>query len=273
MVPLVPLVTTFAKMSIQQAEKANKAAIQGRVTDPGAIGGWSQAAIDAGAKAAAVEAGRQSGDAPGIPGGDRGEVTSGSIAAAAASAMAKTDGRDAMDAMMDVIAAHEVDAEGAAKGTPGTQGPGTGVTVGGPITAEVDFSIADSGSDTAGSDTAGIGDGADGNATYICTASYNQDMITPSHFRSLSGYGARLRKQDPYLMRAYDSFGPFLASHVGKNKVMTGVAKYLTNYWKDIHKNNVLSTKHMIQLKASTYVLRPVVRFFGWVLIKFVDKK
>ena len=123
------------------------------------------------------------------------------------------------------------------------------------------------------SDTAGIGDGADGNASYICTASYNQAMITPSHFRSLSGYGARLRKQDPYLMRAYDSFGPFLASHVGKNKVMTGVAKYLTNYWKDIHKNNVLSTKHMIQLKASTYILRPVVRFFGWVLIKFVDKK
>ena len=129
------------------------------------------------------------------------------------------------------------------------------------------------GESSSGSDTAGIGAGADSNATYICTASYNQDMITPSHFRSLSGYGARLRKQDPYLMRAYDSFGPFLASHVGKNKVMTGVAKYLTNYWKDIHKNNVLSTKHMIQLKASTYVLRPVVRFFGWVLIKFVDKK
>jgi hypothetical protein len=145
-----------------------------------------------------------------------------------------------------------------------TEAPGPG---------EVGYDAGDMGHGDGGSDTAGIGDGADGNATYICTASYNQNMITPSHFRSLSGYGARLRKQDPYLMRAYDSFGPFLASHVGKNKVMTGVAKYLTNYWKDIHKNNVLSTKHMIQLKASTYVLRPVVRFFGWVLIKFVDKK
>jgi hypothetical protein len=113
--PLVPLATKLSTLSIKQTEKANKEAIQGRVTAPGANGGWSQGAIDAGAKAAATEAGRQPGDGAGIPGGDSGAVTSGSIAAAAASAMALADGRNAMDAMMDVIGAHQ--------GTPGTASP------------------------------------------------------------------------------------------------------------------------------------------------------
>ena len=74
-------------------------------------------------------------------------------------------------------------------------------------------------------------------------------------------------------MRAYDSFGPLLASRVGKNKLMTGVAIFMTNYWKDTYKNNTLSSKQVVHLKLSTYVLRPAARLFGWVLIKFVDKK
>jgi hypothetical protein len=97
-------------------------------------------------------------------------------------------------------------------GDGGGGGGGSNAGDGGYGSGEVGYDAGDMGhGDGGGSDTAGVGDGADGNATYICTASYNQDMITPSHFRSLSGYGARLRKEDPYLMRAYDSFGPVLS--------------------------------------------------------------
>jgi hypothetical protein len=135
-----------------------------------------------------------------------------------------------------------------------------------------DMGHGDSAGDSAGGGGGGGGGGGDG-GTHICTASYNVALITPSHFRSLNGYGARLRKEDPYLMRAYDSFGPVLASRVGKSKLMTGVAKFMTSYWKDTYKNNTLSTKQVVHLKLSTYVLRPVARMLGWVLIKFIDKK
>jgi hypothetical protein len=196
-----------------------------------------------------------------------------------------------------------IDVSKAAPVTPGgapviSSGPGSTVTVGGgrdgADTADPGMPSAPAPpagnnpdeadpSDTSGGGGGGGGDSAGGNNggtrdttgsdSHICTASYNQALITPSHFRSLNGYGARLRKEDPYLMRAYDSFGPVLASRVGKSKLMTGVAKFMTSYWKDTYKNNTLSTKQVVHLKLSTYVLRPVARVLGWILIKFIDKK
>ena len=258
--PLVPLATKFATMSIKQAEKANKEAIQGRVTAPGAFGGWSQSAIDAGAKAAATEAGRQPGDGAGIPGGDTGAVTSGSIAAAAATAMSDTDGRNAMDAMMDVIAAHE--------GTPGTKGPAPAAPAPAPAPAAAPGS---------GNQAGALGGGPDGGSsvgvTHICTASYNVALITPTHFKSLKHYGVGLRKRDPYLMRAYDAFGPKLASYVGKSGVADKAAKFLTAYYTAVQTKDSLSATQKVFSYASDYILRPAYRIIGWVLIKFVDKK
>ncbi len=118
--------------------------------------------------------------------------------------------------------------------------------------------------------------GPGGNAggdSYICTASYNQAMITPSHFRSLKGYGARLRNNDPYLMRAYDSFGPKLASFVGKNKAADTTAAFLTNYYRAVQTKSSLTATQKAFSIMSDYVLRPAYRIMGWVLVKFVDKK
>lgn len=98
-------------------------------------------------------------------------------------------------------------------------------------------------------------------------------MITPSHFRSLKGYGARLRNNDPYLMRAYDSFGPKLASFVGKNKAADTTAAFLTNYYRAVQTKSSLTATQKAFSIMSDYVLRPSYRIIGWVLVKFVDKK
>jgi len=83
----------------------NAALLASRAETAGVNAGWTPAAVDAGSKAAAQEAGREG-------------ATKGSIAAAAADAMAATDGRNPMDAMMATI--------DAAGGVPDVQGPDTG---------------------------------------------------------------------------------------------------------------------------------------------------
>jgi len=116
-------------------------------------------------------------------------------------------------------------------------------------------------------------DSGGGNGTYICTASYNLSMITPTHFKSLKQYGIGLRKNDRYLMRAYDSFGPKLASYVGKSVIVDKAAKFLTDYYKAVQIGDTLATKQKAFSYVSDYILRPTYRIIGWVLIKIVDKK
>ena len=85
----------------------NASLLADRAETAGVNAGWTPAAIDAGSKAATQEAGSEG-------------STKGSIAAAAADAMAKEDGRDPMDAMMATI--------GAAQGVPDVKGPDTSPT-------------------------------------------------------------------------------------------------------------------------------------------------
>jgi len=126
-----------------------------------------------------------------------------------------------------------------------------------------------------GGDSGGGGGGDSGGfgGTYICTASYNLSMITPTHFKSLKQYGIGLRKNDQYLMRAYDSFGPKLASYVGKSVIVDKAAKFLTDYYKAVQIGDTLATKQKAFSYVSDYILRPTYRIIGWVLIKIVDKK
>ncbi len=98
-------------------------------------------------------------------------------------------------------------------------------------------------------------------------------MITPTHFKSLKQYGIGLRKNDRYLMRAYDSFGPKLASYVGKSVIVDKAAKFLTDYYKAVQIGDTLATKQKAFSYVSDYILRPTYRIIGWVLIKIVDKK
>jgi hypothetical protein len=65
----------------------------------------------------------------------------------------------------------------------------------------------------------GAGDpSGEGGGSHICTATYDAGLITTPHFKSLKKYGIDLRRNDPYLMKAYDMFGPILARYVNKNK-------------------------------------------------------
>ena len=40
---------------------------------------------------------------------------------------------------------------------------------------------------------------------------YNNGYINGEHFTALRKYGILLRRNDPYMMKAYDMFGPTLA--------------------------------------------------------------
>ena len=74
-------------------------------------------------------------------------------------------------------------------------------------------------------------------------------------------------------MRAYDSFGPALASYVGKSSVSNKAAKFLTEYYKTVQTQGELSTTQKIFSVVSNYALRPTYRIIGWILTKVVDKK
>ena len=73
-----------------------------------------------------------------------------------------------------------------------------------------------------GGDAGDAGDsGAAGGSTWICNATFNEGLITTSHFRTLQKYGIMLRKNDPYMMKGYDIVGPKWAKLVGKNNFAT----------------------------------------------------
>ncbi len=120
----------------------------------------------------------------------------------------------------------------------------------------------------AGADAGGEGDDGGPSASYICTATYNAGLITTPHFKSLKKYGIDLRRNDPYLMKAYDMFGPILAQYVYKNKNAKYIAKFLTKYYKDSFNNKPLSVKQKIFKIISNYILRPTYRTIGWISVK-----
>jgi hypothetical protein len=115
----------------------------------------------------------------------------------------------------------------------------------------------------------GTSDGPDGaTSTHICTATYNNGYINKEHFTTLRKYGILLRRNDPYMMKAYDMFGPTLASYVHKNKYMTSFAKFITQYYKDTMDNKQLSIKQNIFKFISNNILRPTYRIVGWTSVK-----
>jgi len=122
------------------------------------------------------------------------------------------------------------------------------------------------GSDNDGSDNDGSDN--DGPGTYICTASYANGLIAHDHFTSLKKYGIMLRRNDPYLMKAYDWFGPALASAVKTNGIVSLGAKFLTSYYDDKFNNKKLSASQKAFDVISTKVLRPIYRIIGWTLTK-----
>jgi len=107
------------------------------------------------------------------------------------------------------------------------------------------------------------GDNGDGSGSHICTATYNTGYIEKDHFRTLKKYGMMLRKTDPYMMKAYDVFGPKVASLVHTNKYVTSLAKFLTEYYKNVMLKKPLSVKQKMFKVLSVGLLRPLWRLIG----------
>jgi hypothetical protein len=113
--------------------------------------------------------------------------------------------------------------------------------------------------DSDGGDSGGGG----GGGSHICTATYNTGYIEKDHFRTLKKYGVVLRKTDPYMMKAYDVFGPKVASLVHTNKYVTSLAKFLTEYYKNVMLKKPLSVKQKMFKVLSVGLLRPLWRLIG----------
>ena len=114
----------------------------------------------------------------------------------------------------------------------------------------------------------GDGDGADGGgggSTWICTATFNEGLITTSHFRTLRRYGISLRRNDSYMMKGYDIVGPRWAKLVGKNIFATSLAKFQTTYFEDIMYNRKLNYKQKMFKCLSVGIIRPTFRIVGWI--------
>ena len=112
-------------------------------------------------------------------------------------------------------------------------------------------------------DSDGSSDSGDGSGSHICTATYNTGYIEKDHFRTLKKYGMMLRKTDPYMMKAYDVFGPKVASLVHTNKYVTSLAKFLTEYYKNVMLKKPLSVKQKMFKVLSVGLLRPLWRLIG----------
>ena len=125
----------------------------------------------------------------------------------------------------------------------------------------------DGGGSDGGSSDGGSSDGG-GRGTYICTASYSNGIISYDSFTSLKKYGILLRKNDPYLMKAYDWFGPIIAKYIKNKGVTFHISKWLTSYYGNIYHNKKLSIGQAIFDVASKKILRPCYRILGWTLIK-----
>ena len=125
----------------------------------------------------------------------------------------------------------------------------------------------DGDSDSGGGRDGGDDNGGGGGGTYICTASYANGIIPRDHFTSLKKYGILLRRNDPYLMKAYDWFGPKLAAKVKDTGWTSTLANLATAYYKARY-TNTLSAKQKIYDKVTQTFVWPTLRLMGWVLTK-----
>ena len=107
------------------------------------------------------------------------------------------------------------------------------------------------------------GESESSDGSHICTATYNTGHINKEHFTTLKKYGILLRRTDPYMMKAYDVFGPKIASLVNSNKYVTSFAKFITQYYKDTMDNKPLSIKQKLFNILSVTILRPMWRLIG----------
>jgi len=133
----------------------------------------------------------------------------------------------------------------------------TNSSVAGPgnVSMSTDPDVNNDSSDGGSSDSSG--------GSHICTATYNTGYIEKDHFRTLKKYGVMLRKTDPYMMKAYDVFGPKVASLVHTNKYVTSIAKFLTEYYKNVMLKKPLSVKQKMFKVLSVGLLRPLWRLIG----------
>ena len=101
-----------------------------------------------------------------------------------------------------------------------------------------------------------------GGGTYVCTASYANNLITPLDFKTLKKYGIKLRRNDKYLMKAYDWFGPKLAAAVKKGKLVN-FAKHSTSMWKYEQTKQDVSFKMKFMIRFNKIITRPIIRTVG----------
>ena len=104
-----------------------------------------------------------------------------------------------------------------------------------------------------------------GGGTYVCTASYANGFITQPDFKALKKYGIELRRNDKYLMKAYDWFGPKLATAVKKGKLVN-FAKHSTSMWKYEQTKEDGSFKIKFMSRFHKIITRPILRSLGAVL-------
>ena len=98
--------------------------------------------------------------------------------------------------------------------------------------------------------------------TYVCTASYANNLITTLDFKTLKKYGIKLRRNDKYLMKAYDWFGPKLAAAVKKGKLVN-FAKHSTSMWKYEQTKQDVSFKMKFMIRFNKIITRPIIRTVG----------
>ena len=111
----------------------------------------------------------------------------------------------------------------------------------------------------------GNGGGNGGGGTHVCTASYANNLITTLDFKSLKKYGIKLRRNDKYLMKAYDWFGPKLAAAVKKGKLVN-FAKHSTSMWKYEQTKKDVSFKIKFMSRLHKIITRPILRALGALL-------
>tara|TARA_B100000123_G_scaffold185422_1_gene138169 strand:+ start:1418 stop:5419 length:4002 start_codon:yes stop_codon:yes gene_type:complete len=106
-----------------------------------------------------------------------------------------------------------------------------------------------------GSDVGGEGGGGSGSTggTYICTATFNANLIDFKQFRALSVYGEKLRRTDKHLMKAYDKIGPWVAKKMPKK-----IARKFSRAYLSAQYNNP-----SMFYKLITVTSRPIMRFIG----------
>jgi len=109
------------------------------------------------------------------------------------------------------------------------------------------------------------GNGGGGGGTHVCTASYANNLITALDFKSLKKYGIKLRRNDKYLMKAYDWFGPKLAAAVKKGKLVN-FAKHSTSMWKYEQTKEDVSFKIKFMSRFHKIITRPILRSLGALL-------